>query len=480
MMLKDDCKQKPFLSAIVSDSTDNRSGCVIIGTNRWWWCKNAGLILVLGLAFLTVPTQITCAKAQPPAANSQSPATAQLLTPAQPYQLPPDKLAQATTLGKIRPLIHFGAELWEVVVLLLLLTTGVATRLSERIAWKIHRRWLQGGIFSAILAALVFVIADLPVEAIGHAFSLHYGISVETWIPWLLDESKTLGLTLLLETPLLMLVLALMRWSPRHYWFWFALATVPILLLVTFLLPPFVEPLFYEFEPLAQAHPALAQQLEQVVARTGTSIPRERMFLMKASAKSNGLNAYVSGLGASKRIVVWDTTADRMPTDEILFTFAHESGHYVLNHIVKGLILAALGMFALFWAVARFAEWLVRRFGAGWRISTLASLPGLAVLLLALALIQIVTEPIENTISRHFEHEADVYGQEAIHGLVPDPQKTAVASFNALGEAYLDDPNPNPFLEFWSYDHPSTQTRAIFAAHYDPWEPGHTPQFFAR
>jgi len=201
---------------------------------------------------------------------------------------------------------------------------------------------------------------------------------------------------------------------------------------------------------------------------------------MKASEKSNGLNAYVTGIGASKRIVVWDTTADRMPTDEILFTFAHETGHYVLNHIPKGLFLAAAGMFALFWLVSRLASWLVRRRGSQWQIESVASLPGLVVLLLTLSLLQTVTEPIENSISRHFEHEADVYGQEAVHGIIPDPQKTAVSSFNRLGEAYLDDPNPNSFLVFWTYDHPSTQNRAQFAEHYDPWQAGQKPRFFPR
>jgi Zn-dependent protease with chaperone function len=204
------------------------------------------------------------------------------------------------------------------------------------------------------------------------------------------------------------------------------------------------------------------------------------MFLMKASEKSNGLNAYVSGLGSSKRIVVWDTTADRMPLDEILFTFAHETGHYVLHHIAKGLALAAVGTFVLFWVVANFAEVLLRRVRESWRIDSLASLPGLVVLLLAFSLAQIVTEPVENAISRHFEHEADVYGQEAIHGLVPNPQATAVAAFNRLGEAYLDDPDANPFVEFWTDSHPSTQSRATFAAHYDPWAPGQAPQFFPK
>jgi Zn-dependent protease with chaperone function len=203
------------------------------------------------------------------------------------------------------------------------------------------------------------------------------------------------------------------------------------------------------------------------------------MFLMRASEKSNGLNAYVSGLGASKRIVVWDTTADRMPADEILFTFAHETGHYVLHHIAKGLALAAIGTFALCWLVARLAEWMVRRWGGRWQVPAITSLPALAVLLLAFSTLQAVTEPVSNFVSRAIEHEADVYGQEAMHGIVADPQKTAVSAFNHLGEAYLDDPEPNPFIVFWMYDHPSIQDRAIFAAGYNPWAPGQRPQFFA-
>ena len=400
----------------------------------------------------------------------------------QPYHLPPAKLAQAEVLGRIRPALHFGSEIWQVGALWLLLAFGAAVQLNQWISARTRRRWLQTGIFSALLAAFVFIVVDLPVDAIAHAFSLHYAISIQGWPSWLLDQAKTLGLTVLLEAPLLVLVFYLMQWtcSRRRYWFWFACAVAPLLLLFTFLLPPLIEPIFFEFEPLAKSHPALVQQLERVVERTGTSIPPDRMFLMKASEKSNGLNAYVTGVGASKRIVVWDTTADRMPADDILFTFAHETGHYVLHHIAKGLALAAVGTFALFWAVSKFAEWLARHWGRRWRVNTIASLPGLVVLLLAFAIAQVVTEPIESGVSRYVEHEADVYGQEAIHGLVADPSKTAVDSFNKLGEAYLDDPNPNPFVAFWTYDHPSTQARDKFAAHYDPWEPGRKPRFFTK
>ena len=113
-------------------------------------------------------------------------------------------------------------------------------------------------------------------------------------------------------------------------------------------------------------------------------------------------------------------------------------------------------------------------------MTPLATRTGFVVLLFALAIAGFLMEPASNTVSRYFEHQADVYGQEAIHGLVPDPQKTAVASFNALGEAWLEDPNPNRFLEIWLYDHPSVQQRAEFAAHYDPWKNGGHGEFFEK
>jgi Zn-dependent protease with chaperone function len=202
------------------------------------------------------------------------------------------------------------------------------------------------------------------------------------------------------------------------------------------------------------------------------------MFLMKASLKTNGLNAYVNGIGATKRIVVWDTTAGRVPDDEVMFVFGHESGHYVLNHIPKGIALTAVALFFVFWGFAGFAAWLTGRFGARWGAESISGRVGFVVLLFVASVASFLLDPVSNAVSRHFEHQADVYGQEAIHGLVPDPQKTAVAEFNDLGKAWLEDPNPSPFIEFWLYNHPSTQNRANFALHYDPWTNGGHGEFF--
>jgi Zn-dependent protease with chaperone function len=257
------------------------------------------------------------------------------------------------------------------------------------------------------------------------------------------------------------------------------------LILLSILAEPLFEPLFNKYEPLAKNHSALVARLETVVARTGTKIPPDRMFLMKASEKSNGLNAYVTGIGSTKRFVLWDTATDRLPDDEVLFIFGHESGHYVLNHIPKELGGSAIGLFFILWSSAAFAGWLASRSGTRWQLSsfevgrnTLASRQGFLVLIFAFSIAGFILQPASNTFSRHFEHEADVYGQEAIHTLVADPQKTAVSAFNHLGEAWLEDPNPSPFIEFWEYSHPSVQTRANFAQHYDPWANGGHGRFF--
>ena len=120
-----------------------------------------------------------------------------------------------------------------------------------------------------------------------------------------------------------------------------------------YLEPMIIEPLFYRFEPLAATHPALVGQLEKLVARGGLAIPPDRMFEMKASEKLNSLNAYVSGFGGSKRVVVWDTTLQKLTTPEILFVFGHEMGHYVLGHIRNSLLW--LSLLLLVAAVSRLA-----------------------------------------------------------------------------------------------------------------------------
>jgi Zn-dependent protease with chaperone function len=396
--------------------------------------------------------------------------------PQQAYTLPPDKLAKAIAISRIRDILDITGSIWGIVFLWLLLATRVLAGL-ERWAERISsRRWVQGAIFFTAYL-IIAALAGLPLDWIGEHYERTYGISVQGWGSWLGDVGKTLGLTLAIGIPILLLFNWIVRRWPRRYWLGIWVVTLPILALLTFV-EPLVVPLFFKQEPLAKSHAALVAKLETVVARTGIDIPPDRMVLLKASAKYTGINAFVAGMGATKRLVIWDTATDQLPDDEVLFVFGHESGHYVLHHIPKGFALSAAGLFFLYWACAAFAVWMVRRFGGRWDAGEQSSRTGFVVLLFSISIASFLLQPVSNAVSRYFEHQADVYGQEAIHGIVPDPQKTAVAAFNAMGRSWLEDPNPNPFIEFWLGDHPSTQQRANFALHYNPWANGGHGEFF--
>ena len=492
------------------------------------------MLPILCLALLLTGLAVRDSSGQPAPAQPAQAAAAQPAS-SQAYSLPPDKLTKAIALERIRTALGFAGSLWGLAVLWILLSSRWAAGLAAWTERLLSRRWMQGiAFFAAFL--VITALASLPLEITGHAVSRHYGISVQGWGGWLDDLAKSLGLSLLLGVPVLLFFNWIVRLSPRRYWAWIWLVSLPLILISVFA-APLLDPIFNKFEPLAKSNPALVARLEQVVARTGTHIAPERMFLMKASAKSNGLNAYVTGIGATKRFVLWDTATDRLPDDEVLFIFGHESGHYILNHIPQELAGSAAGSLFVLWGCALAASWLARRFGARWglidmpvilseaqpgspttglcrwggersrricvslgapsiasfamggnheanpgeaKTTPLASRQGFLVLLLTLSAANFLLQPVSSAFSRHYEHEADIYGQEAIHGLVADPQKTAVGAFNHLGEAWLEDPNPSPFIEFWSYSHPSIQHRAEFAAHYNPWVNGGRGKFFEK
>jgi len=393
--------------------------------------------------------------------------------------LPPDKLAAAIALSHTRAALYFGGTAWLLLSLWILVRVGAGAGIARLAARISSRVWIQGLIvipfWLIILSAL-----EIPASLIGHSVSLRYGLSVERWLPWWIDWLKSTALTLALGIVVGTLLYALMRRSPRRWWLWFWAFTIPAEVLVTFVAPLLIDPLFNHFTPLAATNPALVDQLERVAARGGLSIPPSRIFLMDASTRYTGANAYVTGLGASKRIVVWDTTIRIESPNEILFTYGHEQGHYVLHHVAKGIAWSALVIFVYYWFAFRLMRTLVHRSGARSRIDAVQSWSSVGLFLFIALLLNFLAQPIANAISRNIEHQADIYGQEVIHGLVPDPQATTVSSFCSDAIVWLDDPAPNRFVEFWTYNHPSTEERAEFAAHYNPWLPAHHPKYVTK
>jgi Zn-dependent protease with chaperone function len=390
------------------------------------------------------------------------------------YTLSSEKREKAIAYARARYRLHFASFAWSVLIAVLVIALRLAPRYRDRAEALANRRFPQAAVFVTLLL-LTNATLEIPISAYGHHLSVLYEQSIQGWGSWLWDWIKALAVGLAIAIPLAWLFYALVRKSPRRWWLWFWLELLPIVVILTFLSPLVIDPLFFRFEPLAPKHPELARGIERVTERAGEHIPLERMFTMNASEKYNSINAYVTGLGASKRVVVWDTTIAKSTVPQTLFVFGHELGHYVLLHIPRTIAFVWALLFVLLAAGAA----ILRRLFAKprWGIRGLSDWASLPVLLLGLTVAGEIALPIINAYSRAQEHQADVFALEAIHGLVADSPAAAAGAFQVLGETNLSDPDPSPFIRFWLYDHPPLAERLRFAARYDPWGKGEKPRY---
>jgi Zn-dependent protease with chaperone function len=430
------------------------------------------VFLLLAVVAAILPAQTSAPPPQPTPSVASSTSAAAPTT----YTLSPEQREKAIAYARARYQLHFFAFFWSVFVLILILRARLGPFFRDRAESVAKRRFWQAAIFVPLLLVTESLL-ELPTAAYGHHLSRLYQQSVQGWGSWLWDEAKGLIVGIIVAIPLVWLLYAFLRKSPRRWWLWFWLALLPILVFLIFLTPVFVEPLFFQFEPLAPKHPELAHAIEQVTVRAGEPIPESKMFAMNASSKYNSVNAYVSGLGASKRVVVWDTTMAKATIPQTLFVFGHEMGHYVLGHIPRTIAF----LWAMFFVWLAAGAWILgRMFPPGvsrWGVRGLTDWASLPVLFLLVTIGGELSTPLISGFVRSQEHEADRFGIEAIHGLVPDSKAAATGAFQILGEANLADPDPSPFIRFWLYDHPPLAERLRFAATYDPWGKGEQPRY---
>lgn len=419
----------------------------------------------MALIFSVFTAAPSLAQANPPAQVS-SPSTA-IVTQ---YSLPPDKLAKAHALYTVRTTLHFVETLYGILLLIVVLRFRLGSRFRD-LAERVTRiRFFQAFVFVPLLTLLIDLLS-LPFSLYGHHLSLQYGLSVQRWGSWFWDWTKSELIGIVVGSLLVWLLYLLIRKSPQGWWFYSWLAILPVLVFFIFLMPVVLDPLFNKFEPLETHHADLVQAIERVTERGGLDIPRDRMFLMKASEKVTTANAYVTGIGATKRVVVWDTTTQQLTIPQTLFVFGHEMGHYMLHHIPKGLAFTAVMLFFAFWIAFHAVNWFLARWGASLAIRDVGDWASLPALMLIASLIGFVGEPIGSTFSRHIEHQADVYGLTITRDITPDYRQVAAQSFQSLGEHSLSYPYPSKLMVLWLYDHPDISSRVQFALHFEPGQP---------
>ncbi len=392
------------------------------------------------------------------------------------YTLPSDLYRKARNRGRISFASRVFGLFYGVWILWFLLQRKTATRYRDWAERAPRKRFVQAFIFAPLLLFTIALL-QLPLDIFREAVLRSYGISVQSWASWAADWTKSGLLTMLAGGLLVWILYAMIRWSPRYWWFYSWIIAVPLIAFVFYISPYVVEPLFYEFAPLSAKAPELIPAIQRVMQKAGQNIPEDHMFWMKASDKTIATNAYVSGFGSSKRVVIWDTTLARETQDETLMDFGHELGHYVLRHILKGMIFLDAMVLALLYLVYRCIGWLLEKWGAGWGIHALDDWASLAALMLLLTLFGFAADTAGNAYSRYLENQADIYSLEINHGIVADAGQTMAHGFQKFGETVFEDPEPNRVRVFLFYDHPPVVDRIHLFVTYDPWSKGESPQF---
>jgi Zn-dependent protease with chaperone function len=261
---------------------------------------------------------------------------------------------------------------------------------------------------------------------------------------------------------------AIEKW-PRGWWAWFAAASLPLIAAAVWVVPIVVDPAFNRFRPLADL--GLRQEILALAARAG--IPGSKVYEADRSAQTRKLNAYVTGLGSSHRIVIWDTAIREFRRDELLFVTGHEIGHYRLGHVEQGVLLMAgfsvIGFF-LTWLLVRRT---LRRFGAAWGVRGPSDIASLPLMILVLTLLGSLAEPVANAWSRGVERDADLYGLE-----ITRDSDAAARAFVRMGGRNRNDPDPPALLRALLYSHPTLVERIRLAARHRPWAEGERGRFY--
>jgi STE24 endopeptidase len=304
-------------------------------------------------------------------------------------------------------------------------------------------------------AGVAFSIPNLPFDWYAQ-FRLEerFGFNTTTTATWLLDRVKGMVLAFVLGYPALVLVLKVVEWAGAHWWVWAWAVVVAIQLLLMLLAPAFIMPLFNKFTPLPEG--TLRERLFALAARTG--FPTRSIDVMDGSKRSRHSNAFFTGFGRMRKIVLFDTLVSQLSEEELEAVLAHEIGHYKRRHIIKLLTFSIVGMLVAFAVIA----WLAQRewFGAGFGFTQVvgfepaAIAPTLLLFALLAGTVTFWTSPLASLWSRRFEYEADAFAREAMGRAEP-----LIGALRKLTEKNLSNLTPHPLYSGFYYSHPTLTER---------------------
>jgi len=341
-------------------------------------------------------------------------------------------------------------------ILALLLFSGFSARMRD---WA---QIVKARFFVIWLFLILFIVAEYVISLPFHIYrgfvvESDFGFMNQTFMEWWRDD--LLGLLIGIAVGIIpMWFLYSLINKTRKWWAWFAVVSIPFLVFFIVIAPVVISPMFNEFEPLKDKQ--LEESILALASKAG--IEGSDVFQVDGSKQSAKINAYVTGLFGSKRIVLYDTMIDNFERDEIEFVMGHEMGHYVMHHIWWKLLIIVLFIAFAFWLMNKTIHPVIGRFKDRFGFDRLGDIASLPLIMVFISVISFVFNPINNGASRYWEHQSDIYGME----ITDVSGESAAIAFDKLSVFNLSDPDPHPIIEFWFYSHPTLKKRMEFVRGY--------------
>lgn len=374
------------------------------------------------------------------------------------YPLDPERKEKLIEYSQFRNIWRFVEFFISLGLMSLVLFTGFSAKLRDWAKvgkYKFFILWIF-----TILFILTDFILNLPFTIYsGFVVEQDFGFMNQTFGGWFGEQALSLGLAVVFTIIPVWFLYWLINRSKR-WWAWFTVGAIPFIILMMVIVPVYVAPLTNDFEPVKNEQ--VRNEVHALAEKAG--IGDADIFEVNGSKQSTKVNAYVTGMFSSKRIVLYDTLIDNFTIDEIRFVMGHEMGHYIMNHMWQGLAVALLFVCFALWLTNLTIHAVIRKFKRFFKFDSLGDYASLPLIMIFISIISFVFQPITNGFSRYDEHQADIYGMD-ITGVSGEVAATA---FDKLAALNLSDPDPNPLIEFWFYSHPALNKRMEFVRNYQP------------
>lgn len=349
----------------------------------------------------------------------------------------------------LRNFLFFLSTPYEWLIYFFILIFGFS-RFFERSASSISRRMpFQTAIYLFWFSIISF-IAVFPLNFLGYQISRSYHISTQSFTSWMKDKIIDYWVNFGTMFIIVLVLYWLIRKSAKKWWLYAWMLSIPFVLFLMFVQPVLIDPLYNDFYPLKN------KELETEILELAdeADIPANHVYEVNMAEKTNSLNAYVTGIGANSRIVLWDTTLNRLGEDEILFIMAHEMAHYVEKHIYFGIAGYLAMIFVGLWLTQKLMNGIIRRWGRILKIPSVSSISSLPLFLLITSVLLFLSSPLSNYVSRYEELRADRYAIE-----MTKDQDSAISAFQELTRSGLSQVNPPLLVKWLRYTHPTMLER---------------------